>query len=254
MLPGSDSVSTSYYSRKSLLRAVADKIIPTSIVLDVGAGIRPQNFFTPSAHIIIEPFLPYIQRIQNEEPYKIFLNGTWDKIMPYFPDRSVDSIFSIDVLEHFEKKDGLQFIRESERIAKTQIAFFTPLGFFLQHYDDDQIDRWGMKGGYWQSHRSGWTPNDFEGGWEFYVCPDFHQVDQIGEKLDIPAGAFWAIKNLHENVPSTFDGLRISPAGRYRLNQVSTIYLVNYLIVRIVFRLGNWLINSLSHLKIGIKN
>jgi len=50
-----------------------------------------------------------------------------------------------------------------------------------------------MKGGRWQTHRSGWTPDDFGPEWHVVVCGDFHVVDENEAPLDEPFGAFWAI-------------------------------------------------------------
>jgi hypothetical protein len=201
-------------ARNSILEVVSKNVIPTSIVLDVGAGIRPQFFFIPTTHIIIEPFLPYIDVLQKNNlgiRRMVYLNGTWDKIMPIFPDKSVDTIFAIDVIEHLEKKDGQLFLREAERIATNQIVIFTPLGMYPQEYhESDPTDRWGMQGGYWQSHRSGWQPSEFSDGWEIFASKDFHTIDQHGSTLTEPFGAFWAIKSFSTQRTPVDERLHIS--------------------------------------------
>lgn len=223
-------MNISWYERDDLLNVAAEKILPTYIVLDVGAGIRPQTFFTPTVHLIIEPYVPYIEKALNQPgqiPRKVFLNGTWDKVMPFFLDKSIDTIFAIDVIEHLEKAEGIRFLKESERIAKSQIAIFTPWGLYPQFYDsENDIDRWGMDGGYWQSHRSGWEPKDFEGEWEFLACKDFHLTDQHGETMEQPFGAFWAIKTI-ENKTAPIE-------NRHYVPELSATFLLNYLYKRIV--------------------
>jgi hypothetical protein len=223
-------MNISWLARDDLMKVAADKIIPTNIVLDVGAGIQPQTLFIPTVHMIVEPFVPYIEKLmnrQNEISRKVFLNGTWDKTMPLLPDRSVDTVFAFDVIEHFEKEDGLKFIKEAERVAKTQIAIFTPLGLYPQSYEPgNEIDRWGMGGGYWQSHRSGWEPKDFEGDWEFFVCKDFHSTDQHGEVLDQPFGAFWAIKTIENKTAPIED--------RHHISELDTFFLIRYVYERII--------------------
>ena len=185
-------------TRTELKMTAAKHIIPTRVVIDIGAGIQPQKIFKPTVHVVIDPYLPYIDVLKEKNKSAnsmVFLHGTWDQTLPLFSDKSVDTIFALDVIEHFEKEAGLRFLKEAERVARKQIVIFTPLGMYEQDYDEsDLTDRWGMQGGYWQSHRSGWTPEDFDAGWEFFVSKDFHAVDQHNAKLDYPQGAFWAIK------------------------------------------------------------
>ena len=79
---------------------------------------------------------------------------------------------------------------------------FTPWGFFPQSYGpDEDVDRWGMGGTHWQTHRSGWLPEDFGDGWLIVGCEDFHLVDHNDQHLEKPFGALWAFKNLDGSVP-----------------------------------------------------
>jgi hypothetical protein len=121
--------------------------------------------------------------------------------MKILPDKSVDSVFALDVIEHMEKEDGLKFLKEAERVARQQIMIYTPLGFYPQTYDDpDKSDRWGMGGGYWQTHRSGWSPEDFGEGWELICCKEYHFIDEDEQLLEKPFGAIWAFRNFGETL------------------------------------------------------
>jgi hypothetical protein len=216
--------------RDELIDQVSKKVLPTNIVLDVGAGIRPQALFVPTVHLIVEPHQPYIEKTMkhpDEISRRVFLKGTWDEIMPFLPDKSVDTVFAVDVIEHLEKEDGMRFIREAERVAKIQIVIFTPLGLYPQSYESEQAtDRWGMDGGYWQGHRSGWEPGDFTSDWEFLACEAFHLTDQHGESLEQPFGAFWAIKTM-EN--------RAAPVeNRYHIPELPLSFLVKSVYERIL--------------------
>jgi len=212
-----------WFSRENLTSAAADKIIPVSVVLDVGAGIHPQQYFVPNVQIIVEPFLPYVEKLQENEsgiPRKVYLIGTWDKVMPLLPDKSVDTIFAVDVIEHLTKEAGLTFLKEAERVAKSQIIIFTPLGFYPQTYVENATDRWGMQGGVWQSHLSGWQVEDFENGWEILACKDYHQIDQYDQPLNEPIGAFWAIK--------TFSSVDVPREKRYYISELDDDFLASY--------------------------
>jgi hypothetical protein len=217
-------MSIQWESREMIFSIVEKNIVPTHIVLDIGAGIRPQSFFIPTTHIIVEPFLPYINSLKKEWmaiPRTVYLNGTWDRVLPFFPDKSVDTVFALDVIEHFEKEDGIRFIKEVERIASKQIVIFTPLGLYPQEYDEsDLTDRWGLQGGYWQSHRSGWEPSEFSDSWDVFACKDFHTVDQHGSPMDRPFGAFWAIKS--------FSLQPVSPSERLFISELRMVDLIKY--------------------------
>jgi hypothetical protein len=172
----------------------------TEVVLDVGPGICPQSFFRPRIHVCVEPFLPYIERARASVGHDLrylFLNCTWDIALGVLPAQSVDSVFAIDVIEHFEKSEGARFLEEAGRVTRQQIVVFTPMGFFPQSYaDPKKPDRWGMDGGYWQTHRSGWDPGDFDESWDLVCCESFHEVDQNEQRLERPIGAMWAFRNL----------------------------------------------------------
>ena len=53
-----------------------------------------------------------------------------------------------------------------------------------------------MDGGYWQTHRSGWAPEDFGQEWDVVICPDFIELNQDNQPMDKPMGALWAFRTL----------------------------------------------------------
>ncbi|HEX9029119.1 MAG TPA: class I SAM-dependent methyltransferase [Anaerolineales bacterium] len=191
-----------FVERDQLMQAARTRLLEVDVVLDIGPGIRPQAFIFPRVHICVEPHLPYIEhmrampRIRND-PRFVFLNTTWEAAMAELPDRSVDTVFALDMIEHLEPEDGRRLLQEAERVARRQIAIFTPLGFYPQGCQNpDGTDRWGMDGTSWQVHRSGWLPEDFGPGWEFVACKAYHLVDEHEQPLEKPFGALWAIRTL----------------------------------------------------------
>ena len=61
--------------------AARDKIIQTDVIIDIGPGIRPQNYLRPRIHICIEPFLPYLEQLKrniNDDPTYVLLNCDWE--------------------------------------------------------------------------------------------------------------------------------------------------------------------------------
>jgi hypothetical protein len=176
--------------------AIRARVEPARVVVDVGPGIRPQTILSPAIHLCVEPFEPYLSRLREDvgnDPRFVFLNATWDGVLPLMPDHSVDTVVALDVIEHLGRSGGRKLLEHSVRIARQQVVVFTPLGFYRQSYRHRGTDRWGMQGGRWQTHRSGWSPDDFGDEWHIVGCRDFHTVDENEEALDEPFGAFWAV-------------------------------------------------------------
>jgi hypothetical protein len=193
-------MSICWLEKDELLPAVLEKLKHSNIVLDIGCGIRPQNFIRPLVHICCEPYEQYIEYLQEKVKNEydrnyVIVKASWANVVKIFPPRSVDAVFLVDVIEHLEKDEALRLLQETERIVRNQIAIFTPLGFFPQEHSNGK-DAWGLDGGIWQEHKSGWYPEDFDDSWDVYVSKEFRAKDNLGRCLKDPGGAFWAIKLL----------------------------------------------------------
>jgi glycosyltransferase involved in cell wall biosynthesis len=194
-------VPANWFDRETLDRVITDYIQKVDVVLDIGCGIRPQTFFRPQIHICCEPYLEYVKVLQNRfaaAPYVIIIQATAQQMVEMMPDRAVDSVFLIDVIEHLEKQDGYELLKECERIARKQVVCFTPLGFMRQEYRPGDRDGWGLSGGEWQNHKSGWVPEDFDTSWQILASESYHTTSGSGEAFDNPFGAFWAIRDLEQ--------------------------------------------------------
>ena len=168
-----------------------------NVALDIGCGIMPQPYITPKVHICCEPFEQYVEVLQERftgetDRTYVLLNLTWEEAVKKFPPASVDAVFLVDVIEHLEKEEGLRLLKETQSIVRGQIVLFTPLGFMPQTHADRK-DAWNLEGGAWQGHKSGWLPEDFDENWKIYACSDYHKIDNLGNCLEKPFGAFWAI-------------------------------------------------------------
>jgi 2-polyprenyl-3-methyl-5-hydroxy-6-metoxy-1,4-benzoquinol methylase len=189
-----------------LLMAVGKIVRGTEVVLDVGCGIVPMNYFRPKLHLMVEPWKEYSDilsyRYSGDKSVIIIRTGAIEALRQ-LADDSVDSIFMLDVIEHLEKEIGRQVIIECERVAREQIVIFTPLGFMPQHMESEQTDGWGLGGSTVQEHRSGWDLEDFSTAWSLYICESFHEVNFKGEALANPHGAFYAIRDLKGKIRTT---------------------------------------------------
>jgi hypothetical protein len=129
-------------------------LIECKTVLDVGAGIRPMNWYKPSHHICIEPYDRYVDRLR-AAGYFVFQETALYALKRL---DTFDAVYLLDVIEHMEKDEGLEVVSLAKEKAHQQVVIFTPWGFMEQ-----EEDAWGLGGDYWQKHRSGWLPEDLPG-------------------------------------------------------------------------------------------
>jgi Methyltransferase domain len=221
-----DARRKTYPDAPALLAAIDALVRETPVVLDVGCGIVPINYFRPKLHIMVEPWDEYARilsyRHADDNSVVVLKSGAIEAFA-LFADRSVDSIFLLDVIEHLEKEDGVKVISEIERVARDQAVIFTPLGFMAQHVEAGQKDAWGLNGAEVQEHRSGWTPEDFGPKWSFHICEDYHRKDFKGELLEKPHGAFFAVFDAAKNndaQPAVMSDIRRPLPSEVELAQV----------------------------------
>lgn len=135
-------------------------LIECAHVWDVGAGLRPMQWYAPARHVCIEPYFPYAQRLQ--EAGYVVRNETALAALLYLHRRPhiprPHAIYLLDVIEHMEREEGEEVRWLVTQIATVQVVVFTPHGFLPQTHD-----AWKLGGEYWQTHRSGWTPEAFPG-------------------------------------------------------------------------------------------
>jgi len=191
---------TVWVDRKEMLSAAVELMRPAEVVLDIGCAFRPQQYIEARTHICCEPYKEYMDRLQLEtagESKYVYLNTDFTGAIKLFPEKSVDTIFMVDVIEHIDREIGQAGLERLKQIARSQVIIFTPLGYMGQDPCEEGIDPWGMGGVEWQKHRSGWLDSDFPWaeGWSTVACRDFHRVDGYDNSLQTPVGAFWAIWN-----------------------------------------------------------
>ena len=196
--------NTQWLERGELIPEVMKKIQPVLVGLDIGVGIVPHDYLKSVVYVCCEPYKEYVdvlaEKISKESDRVYVVQQTdWLKSIVDLKDKSIDSLYLIDVIEHLPKKDGEKLLKMTERVVRKQIVIFTPLGFVKQEVIDGGKDAWGLSGAEYQEHKSGWMPEDFDETWNVYACKDFHDVNNVGEKLEKPFGAFWAIKNFDDD-------------------------------------------------------
>jgi hypothetical protein len=72
------------------------------------------------------------------------------EILPTLADNSYELVLAIDILEHFTKTDGLEFLTQLKRIANKAVLISTPKEFIPQEVEANP----------YENHRSFWKKNE----------------------------------------------------------------------------------------------
>lgn len=157
-------------------------LVECDVVLDVGAGIRPMRWYRPKRHICVDPYVPYcdVLKAAGYETIRATAEQLLEQssLLQTADLVQVDAVYLLDVIEHMEKDEGERVLRLACETAQQQVVVFTPYGF-----DEQTSDVWGMDGDYWQTHRSGWFPEEFSAS--------------LGWRVQIPRKGFFAIWDRH---------------------------------------------------------
>jgi len=125
-------------------------------VLDVGCGLSLKSqYIDADLRVGVEIHRPYIERIEASVPYAV-VNANALSIDQLFLPKSFDLVLVLDLVEHLDKADALRLLDMAETIARVAVIVETPRGFVPQN-----IDIWKGGGDTYQTHRSGWEPEEF---------------------------------------------------------------------------------------------
>lgn len=158
-------------------------------VLDVACGLSLKSKYIPAQiRVGVDIHEPYFKHIESDVPYVVVKHDI-RKLDKIFTPKSFDLVIALDIIEHITKKEGLELMKQCEKIARKAVIIETPNGYVPQ-----DIDIQGHGGDKWQTHRSGWVPKDFtKRGYEVvvrdYVMQDIkrhskHKVDPHIQLLD----------------------------------------------------------------------
>jgi hypothetical protein len=136
-------------------------LVDCRTVLDVGAGVRPMQWFRPERHLCIEPFDRYAD-ILRSAGYEVQQARALDAMLHLLVEGArFEAVMLLDVIEHMDKAEGDKVLGLALALATRQVVVVTPDGFTEQTHD-----AWGYGGHAWQTHRSGWTRADFGFGFD----------------------------------------------------------------------------------------
>ena len=121
-------------------------------ILDIGCGRCSPIRFADAAKLVgVDAFEPDLERARQANTHDEFLLADCRSLADHFDENQFELCIAKDVIEHVSREDGMQLIRDMERIASKRIVLFTPNGFLTQHSAEE---------GDLQQHLSGWTVAD----------------------------------------------------------------------------------------------
>ncbi|MES2200698.1 MAG: class I SAM-dependent methyltransferase [candidate division FCPU426 bacterium] len=135
------------YFPDTLTRLLRRELAGMQSVLDLGCGSNSRLQFVPGPErkVGVDAFQPSLDKAMAKGIYHEVHCMPLDQIE--LPEKSFDAVIALDLVEHFEKPEGLAFISKMESLAKKKVLIFTPNGFLPQApYEDNP----------WQEHKSGW--------------------------------------------------------------------------------------------------
>lgn len=131
-----------------LLKRNVDK---DSTILDIGCGYNSFiQYLEPKHSIGVECFEEYIQISKDKKIHNEYIKQDVNNLI--FPEKSIDTVYCSEVIEHVTKEDGLKLIKNMEKWAKNKVIITTPNGFIEQ----DEYHK-----NPYQKHLSGWTNEEF---------------------------------------------------------------------------------------------
>ncbi|HNV01500.1 MAG TPA: methyltransferase domain-containing protein [archaeon] len=136
---------------KELENAIGD----SKTLIDVGCGSQsPIYSFSRKFYSIgVDCFSPSIEKSKKAKIHNKYYKLNIMDIDKKFKANSFDCALASDVIEHFDKKEGLRLLKKMEKISRKKIIIFTPNGFLKQgEYDNNP----------WQVHKSGWTAEEMK--------------------------------------------------------------------------------------------
>lgn len=126
-------------------------------ILDVACGLSFKSKFVPAkVRVGVDVFEEYFNHIETDLPYAVVRYDV-RRIREIFMPKSFDLVLALDIVEHLEKYEAIDMIKQCEEIAKKAVIIETPKGYVPQN-----IDILGHGGHEFQTHRCGWEVEELE--------------------------------------------------------------------------------------------
>lgn len=141
---------SNYFFKKFFLDVIDIGLMDCNTVLEIGAG-RNSYLRLIKKHFNITAIDIHEESLSAGLKNRVFdeiIVGNADRIDQIVHPKSFDAEVAFDFIEHLEKKEGHEFLKKCEKIARKVVINFTPNGFLEQPASVDNP---------FQEHKSGWT-------------------------------------------------------------------------------------------------
>ncbi len=126
-------------------------------ILDVACGLSLKSKFLPAQiRVGVDIYDTYFEHIESDVPY-VVLKYDVRKLNEIFKPNSFDLVIALDIIEHLEKEESLELIKQCESFARKGVILETPKGYIPQN-----LDILGHGGHEFQTHRCGWEVEELE--------------------------------------------------------------------------------------------
>jgi ubiquinone/menaquinone biosynthesis C-methylase UbiE len=204
----------SYFSQPELIK----RFVKGQTVLDAGCGsgelmiaIRQH----PKFSVGLDVFVKDLKRAKAKRTHDEY--ACCDARYLCFRDCCFDMTISIEVLEHIPKRDGMQALRELERVSKHRIIITTPIGFLSDYMKESYPGQAHVLSTLnpFMKHVSGWDPGELKqlGFQKIYgVAPKYYYAFRRSPRKSIRSyiRRFVSFLFLHFSSPFTFHSLSLA--------------------------------------------
>lgn len=167
-------------------KMLGDSLTDCNSVLDVGCGSNSpikavkKTFYSEG----IDIYRPSIVESKKNNIHDKYITGNIENIDKYYKNKSFDAVIALDVIEHFDKEDGLKLIEKMEKIARKKVILLTPNGFVHQGHIDNNP---------YQSHKYGWFKKDLkEQGYKNYGLRSFKFIRGENAMIKLKLWLIWS--------------------------------------------------------------
>lgn len=135
------------------LKAIRTWLRDCDSLIDVGCGSNsPLQYMSFAGEMIgIDGFFPAIASSKAKGIHNRYVHCNLQELT--LPAKCADATIALEVLEHFSKETGLEFLKRLEHLAVKIVILSTPNGYVEQGIID---------GNEYQRHLSGWTPSELQ--------------------------------------------------------------------------------------------
>jgi 2-polyprenyl-3-methyl-5-hydroxy-6-metoxy-1,4-benzoquinol methylase len=126
-------------------------------ILDVACGLSLKSkYIKADIRVGVDIYKEYFNHIETDVEY---IPVVYDvrKMQDIFLPKTFDIVLALDIVEHLEKEESLELLKQCEKFARKAVIIETPNGYIPQN-----IDILGHGGHEFQTHRCGWTVEELE--------------------------------------------------------------------------------------------